>query len=319
MGRLGFVKDAYLRTREAVRPHAEKAAALYLHPLSKKAVIRDLNLELAGACNLRCKWCSLDSKLRPGFMSLELLDHLLGEIADTDHYTVKTLQLHHTGDILLHPQFPEFLERIARAKRDQPDFPYVTALTSATHLKGEKADALLESGAVDWLRFSVDGGNPADFEEIRRPAKWDRVVGNINAFLDEAERRGKDLRTGIISIFATPEPELTDEFVALTKRVTNYMPRPPHNWVGKEDLGLDPANNGMPQGLCAFVLFQLVVLHDGRVTLCCNDLNAEGVIGDLAESSLREIFLGDTRRHVVETMRAERRRDLPFCGTCDMK
>jgi pyruvate-formate lyase-activating enzyme len=318
VGRLGFVKDAYLRTREAVRPHVERAAALHVHPRLQRAVIRDLNLEFCSACNLRCKWCSLDSRLRPGVMKPELLDRLLVEIRDESRYEVKVLNLHHSGDVLLHPRFPDMLERIARERRERPRFPYVTLLTSATHLTGDKAEALLESGAVDWLRFSVDGGNPAEFERIRVGARWDQVLGNVHAFLDEAERRGKRLRTGVISVFETPEPELTEEFVRLTRRVTNYMPRLPHNWVGTKDLGLTRRPEP-PPGLCAFVLFQCVVLYDGKVTLCCNDLNAEGVVGDLAEQSLHEVFRGERRREVVRAMREQRRRDLPLCGTCDME
>lgn len=312
---LGHVKDAVLRAKLHVERGLDRASALYVEPRRKRATVRELNFELCGACNLRCKWCSLDSRLRAGFMDPALFERVLDEIADPDSFEVRVLNLHHSGDVLLHPRFREFLEILERRKREQPDFPYVQALTSATHLKGDRVDALLETDAVDWLRFSVDGGNPRDFEAIRVGATWDRVVGNIHAFLDEAERRGRRIRTGIITIFETSEPEITQEFRDLVARVTNYMPRLPHNWVGKADLGLaeEPAP---PQGLCKFVLSQTVVLHDGRVTLCCNDLNAEGVIGDLATRSLYEIFRGPERRAAIDAMRAGRRRDLAFCGTC---
>ena len=79
---LSKVKDTYLRAKEAVRPHVEKAAALHVHPRSKRSVIRELNFELCSACNLRCKWCSLDSTLRPGMMKLELFEQILAEIRD---------------------------------------------------------------------------------------------------------------------------------------------------------------------------------------------------------------------------------------------
>ena len=217
----------------------------------------------------------------------------------------------------LRKQFPQMLDLIARAKRADPEFPYVNLLTSATHLKGDKAEALLESDAVDWLRFSVDGGNPADFERIRVRAKWDEVIGNINAFLDEAERRGRRIRTGIIAVFDSHDPDIHPDFAALTKRVTNYMPRPPHNWIGKKEVGVE-RTVAQPTGLCAFVLFQTVILADGRVTLCCNDLNADGVIGDLREQSLYDVVRGPERAAVVQAMRENRRGDLPLCGTCDM-
>jgi MoaA/NifB/PqqE/SkfB family radical SAM enzyme len=319
MGRLGFVKDAYIRTRAAVDPKIERAAALHLHPHLKRAVIRELNLELCSACNLRCRFCSLDSKLRAGMMKLETLDRVLAEIRDDEKFDVKTLNLHHSGDVLLHPKFPQFLDRIAKEKADRGRrFPYVTTLTSATHLTGEKATALLESGAVDWIRFSVDGGNREDFERIRVGAKWDEVMANINAFLDEAQRRGKKLRTGMISVFDVPEPNVTPEFEALVKRVTNYMPRHPHTWVGNKDVGV-AKKTVQPSGLCAFILIQSIVLVDGGVTLCCNDLNADGVIGNVHEESLYDIFRGPKRAEAIRKMRDNRRVDLRMCGTCEME
>jgi len=301
---LGHVKDAVLRAKLHVERGLDRASALHIEPRKRRAVIRELNFEFCGACNLRCTWCSLDSKLRAGFMDVALFEEVLRQIGDRELFDVRVINLHHSGDVLLHPKFRSFLDVLERERRERDDFPFVQLLTSATHLRGDRVDALLETDALDWLRFSVDGGNPRDFEAIRVGAKWDRVVGNIHAFLDEAQRRGRTIRTGIISLFATDDPEITPEFSELVARVTNYMPRLPHNWVGKAELGLDE-DVQPPRGLCKFILSQTVVLHDGRVTLCCNDLNAEGVIGNLADRSLHEIFRGPERRAVIESMRRE--------------
>jgi pyruvate-formate lyase-activating enzyme len=314
---LGHVKDAALKARAAAGAQLDRFKALYLEPRGARAVIRELNFELCSACNLRCKWCSLDSLLRGGVMKIETFRRVLEEIRDEERFRIHAINLHHSGDVLLHPKFRDFLAVLGEEKARRPEtFPFVQVLTSATHLKGDKAEALLESDVVDWLRFSVDGGNPRDYEAIRVGAKWDQVLGNINAFLDEAAKRGRRIRTGVISVFETPTPEIHEDFRKLVYRVTNYMPRLPHNWVGKKDLGVAPPPV-RPQGLCKFVLSQMVVLYDGKVTLCCNDLNAEGVIGDLEASSLYDLFRGDRRAHHVRLMREEKRRDLPFCGTCD--
>jgi radical SAM family protein/iron-sulfur cluster protein len=314
---LGHLKDAMLRARAQAASRLDRLSALYLEPRGTRAVIRELNFEFCSACNLRCKWCSLDSKLRAGLMKLETFRKVLEEIRDESRFHVRSLNLHHSGDSLLHPRFPDFLEAISEEKARRPGrFPFVKLLTNATHLRGEKAEAILKCDAIDWIRFSVDGGNPRDFEAVRIGAKWDQVVGNIHAFLDEVGRRKSRIQTGVISVFGTTEPEIHDDFRRLVFRVTNYMPRLPHNWVGKKDLGIAPPPEH-PQGLCQFVLSQAVILYDGKVTLCCNDLNAEGVIGDLRTQSLYEVFRGEKRAHHVRLMREGRRRDLPFCGTCD--
>jgi pyruvate-formate lyase-activating enzyme len=317
---LGHVKDAALRARAHAAARIDRFKSIYMDHGAKKAIIRELNFELCSACNLRCKWCSLDSLKRGGVMKIETFQRVLEEIRDESRFRVREINLHHSGDILLHPKFGEFLRVLSEEKARRPGrFPSVQLLTSATHLKGERVEAILRhADVIDWLRFSVDGGNPRDFEEVRVGAKWDQVLGNINAFLDEAEKRGKRMRTGIISVFGTPTPEIHEDFRKLVYRVTNYMPRLPHNWVGKKDLGV-AAPPVHPQGLCKFVLSQAVVLYDGKVTLCCNDLNAEGVVGDLATESLYDVFKGERRGLHVRLMREGRRKDLPFCGTCDQE
>ena len=43
--------------------------------------------------------------------------------------------------------------------------------------------ALLDTGALDEIRFSVDGGSREQFEELRKGAKWEGVSSNIRSFV----------------------------------------------------------------------------------------------------------------------------------------
>ena len=111
---------------------------------------------------------------------------------------------------------------------------------------------------------------------------------------------------------------MEEEFRDVLLAVDSYELRHPHNWDGSRELGLTPEPAPAPAAplqlygmgrsllrqarnviarpaapehpVCKFLLSELVLLPDGRVTVCCADLNARGVIGDLGESSLREIF-----------------------------
>jgi uncharacterized Fe-S cluster-containing radical SAM superfamily protein len=315
VGALAPLKDLWLRLRERWRPPLERFLAYRRNRHLGRAYVRDLNFDLVSICNLRCIYCALDHERRAKFMEPELFERVLDEVADRRRLAVTRIQLHHGGDALIHPRFPELLELLAR--RRGPRFPEVRLLTNALLLRGKKAEAIFESGAVDYVRFSIDGGTREDFERMRPPAKWDRVLGNVEAFLEENERRGRPMRTGIITLFDREPGELDPRFTELSRRVDHYMPRPPHNWDGSTDLGL-PAAERIPPGLCMFVLFQAVVLYDGRVVPCCADLNGRGPIGHLDESSLRDIVKGEARARMVRAMRRGRRRDLDLCRDCDV-
>jgi sulfatase maturation enzyme AslB (radical SAM superfamily) len=311
------VKDVYLRTRARFEPGFLRAYSRWSNTRGRRAYLNQLNLEFTSICNLRCKWCSLDHQGNRGMMTMDLLRRVLEEVEDRARFRIDRLELHNGGETMLHPEFGEFLEEIARSKRRGAAFRTVNLLTNATKLEGEKMDAIFETGAVDWMRFSVDGGTRETFEDIRVRAEYERVMSNIERFLDENERRSKPIRTGLISILADPAVEPDRRFVELTRRVTNYMPRPAHNWDGSVELGI-PRAERPPRGLCMFVMIQLVVLWSGKVSPCCNDLNGRGPIGDLAEESLFDIARGEERRRMWRLMKAGRRADIPLCRGCDM-
>jgi radical SAM protein with 4Fe4S-binding SPASM domain len=68
--------------------------------------------------------------------------------------------------------------------------------------------------------------------------------------------------------------------------------------------------------VCKFLLRELVLLPDGRVTVCCADLNARGVIGNLGESSLRDIFNSEGRASMIDAFRQGKKASIPLCKDC---
>jgi radical SAM protein with 4Fe4S-binding SPASM domain len=133
------------------------------------------------------------------------------------------------------------------------------------------------------------------------------------------------------------------EFQDVLLAVDNYELRHPHNWDGSKDLGLVPkaepialplqlyrngrsllrkardfveARPAVEHKVCKFLTSELVVLPDGRVTVCCADLNARGVIGDLGVNSLREIFNSDERAAMVNAFRRGDKASIPLCKDC---
>ncbi len=316
MGIFSPIKDVALRTRERFRPSYDRFLHGFANRHGKRAWVRDVNFDLVARCNLRCRYCSLDHDAATASMDLELLTRVLDEISDRRRFRVTRIQLHHGADPLLHPKFADVLGAIAERK-GREGFPEVRLLTNAMLLQGARKDAIFDSGAIDFIRFSIDGGTPENFERMRPPAKWDKVAGNVEAFLEENESRGKPLRTGMISLFDRPPGDLHPRFEALSRRVTHYMPRMPHRWDGSADLDL-PTPPEIPAGLCMFVLVQVVVRYDGQVLPCCNDLNARGPVGNLADSSLFDIVRGAERERLVRLMKQGKRSEIELCKNCDI-
>ncbi|MBI5375566.1 MAG: radical SAM protein [Candidatus Schekmanbacteria bacterium] len=283
----------------------------------KKVNLLTLLIEFTPICNLKCRMCTLDHSQK-GFMDPLLLEEIVKQISDDSKYNIDNISLWQGGETLLHPKFGLMLDILAKAKKRSKVFPKIALLTNATVLDEKKTDIILTSDAVDLMLFSVDGGTKESFEDLRVGAKWDEVLNNINHFLKQNRDLKKNIRTGIISIIK-PGLQLSEEFKKLVNSVDEYMPRSMHSWDGSEELGIETdACKEEKYGLCYFVLRELVVHWDGNVSPCCIDLNKRGILGNLNNNSLYEIYHSANRKFMIDKMQKKLRKEIELCKKCNL-
>jgi len=286
------------------------------YPLfSKKARLLWLNIEFTSLCNLRCRMCSLDKNLSGGFMENEILQKILSEIVSSSLLRIKNLALWYGGETLLHPQLRKMLEIIASFKRKNIFFPYVTILTNGVLMKGEKLEAILQSGAADMVLFSVDGGTKESFEYLRNGATWEMLLDNINNLIAEIKSRKLPLKTGLVCIIEN-ENIVSQEFKNLRDKVDIYLPRKFHSWDGSRPLGIPQKKELEKKGICYSITRQMAVHWNGNVSPCCMDLNQRGIIGNVKENSLYEIYHSLARGKIIEKMLKMNRGRIDSCRYC---
>ncbi len=292
-----------------------------MHPAESVTL---LNLEFNSSCNLRCRWCALDHAKERQAMAPETLQRVMDCLADGQLPHLRRVDLHNGGETLLHPDLPGMLTVIRRAKPRLPVQPVFGLLTNAVLLTEKVALQIIRSKAVDQLRFSLDGGAPELFERIRTGAKWDVVRRNVERFLLLNEREGRPLRSEIICMIppeGLPGGELHLQFASLFNRIDKVSLRHPHNWDGSADLGVDDASYRaiaeQRRGEVCFLLQRnLVVLPGGEVTVCCNDLNARGVIGNVLEQGLDGLAADAERLRWQELFRQGCKDEIVLCKGC---
>ena len=143
----------------------------YILEKKYKMVLGTTHIEFTSYCNLRCQMCpnSIDTDTRGrGFMSVGLFkEKIIDYIVNNPQYSFGDLKLWQGGEVLMHPDFKEMLYIIGEGKKKYKKFPRVNFLTNAMLLDEAKSKIILDSGAIDEIYFSVDGGNKKDFEEKR--------------------------------------------------------------------------------------------------------------------------------------------------------
>lgn len=296
---------------------------------SKGTSLRELNIEFNSTCNLRCKFCSLDFEKPREYMSTELLEKILGELTtDLRLANIQQINLYNGGETLMHPKRLDMFKTIARFKHAawQADkkFPKVLLLTNGMLLREKLAREILETGALDVIQFSLDGGTPAKFEELRVNAKWQPFYKNVKAL----HRLNAELKAGVKlkSITIVEEPYalrinwMHFEFKEIIALMDHYELRRLHDWGGEVDLGEGQQRENKayePKG-CMLLMHQMVLLPNGDITVCCNDLNSKGVIGNLNQSSVFDVYASPARRVYLDKLRQGKKAELELCKNCEV-
>jgi radical SAM protein with 4Fe4S-binding SPASM domain len=160
---------------------------------------REVQVEVTGACNLRCRMCLVRYRpplgRRRGSLPLARFRAVVEALPDLRRATLQGL-----GEPLL---APDLLAMIAHAKARDVEVGFNT---NGTLLGAREAHALVELG-VDWLHVSLDGAIAETHEGIRGGADFRAIVANLRRLTDVVADAGAE------------RPRIAVVFVAMRRNV----------------------------------------------------------------------------------------------------
>lgn len=267
--------------------------------------------DLVQGCQLRCPGCPLSTKHQP----IRVLDpaDLERDLRNTDVARVDVLRLFNYSEPLLHPDLPGILGVVAHAP-----WPIgcVEISTNGQFARWDQLERAIGMGVIDRFMVSCDGdGSPEDYERLRPPGKFERLVELLERVAELRDRRAPAMQLmtrTIISSEADKRPwrALLERHGWVPEfRSWKWLPEAKENLTGRE---IVPA-----AGVCKFLepCNQLYVAWDGTVVPCCAHPGA-GSLGNLREQLFSEILSGDRRARFVEAM-SSRRGEMPVCSNCE--
>lgn len=286
---------------------------------------KELNIEFASQCNLRCKFCSLDHNKPKQLIKIETLEKIFQRIVDDKRFrSLKIINLHNGGEILLHPKRVELLKVIKRykdiAKKRGIPFPQIYLLTNGMLLRDKLSKEIIETGAIDTIGFSLDGGTPEMFEEMRTNSKWDVIRKNIADFHRHNNASEHKIETYAICCL-TDDKKLNTKWMEPSFRETlesldRYELRKLHNWAGEVPDASKTKRKPHKIG-CTLFMRQMVILPNGDITLCCNDLNSKGVVGNMLKDDIIAIHKSKERLYYLGRFMRGKKQDIPLCKGCE--
>lgn len=293
-------------------------------------------IETGNYCNIRCATCPTPhNKIhrKKELMSLDNLKKVINNIKNSVHVVL----LFDTGEPLLHPDICQMINYTHKNNL------YTVISTNATLLNEKMAEGLLKSG-LDEILLCLDGVTKESYERFREGANFETVMKNIDYFcqrkqelklkkpyielqfilnklnqneVDDIKKIAKKLKVDRLHIksFVLGEyaysreeiKELSEKFSPDTKEYGKKV-----IYFKKQNGLLEPKRHIVE---CSLVRNQFVVLVDGKISMCCYDLNGEYLYGDALTQKLEDIWFSAKAK---EMRKFAKNRKYPLCKICSI-
>jgi len=282
---------------------------------------RNISIEPINTCNLECEFCSSPPKLLKRDLKAFNLDEFkktIDEIKDVTHY----LWLFLAGEPFLNPHF---CDMVAYATKNNL---HTTTSSNALLIDKEKARKIVEAG-LDNLIISFDGASKETYEQMRLGGNFEKLQENIKFILKEKKKQGK-LKPKIQLQFLVSKinQHEKEEFIKIAKGFgvdycfkTLGVP----TWVYDRNFCQELSNKYLSEKTGRYQSGKLkrnikcsnaersVILANGKISICCYDLNGEFNIGDVNSKSFLNIWQNKRYKKIRKLMEE---RKLPICKTC---
>lgn len=248
-----------------------------------------INVELTSRCNKKCWICGRrkvdrdypELAMNYGDMDFKLVQKIAKELPPNI-----VVQFHRDGEALLYPRFGEAVNLFTRQIKN---------IVTNGKLIVEKADDIIDN--LDTMSISIFENDEEADEQHKLIKEFLKIKGNkkpyttlrLNGNVDDA--RYKNLGCLII------------------RRVL-------HAKMGSFDYRKkDPT---IPEiGICWDFLHHLCINREGKVSTCVRfDPKGLGIIGNLKENSLEDIWNSEKRMKWMKCHKEGRRDKMPLCAYC---
>ena len=247
-------------------------------------------------------------KRQRGTMSMPLFHKIIDDAATIP--PIDKVTLTGLGEPLLDKHLMERLRYIRKHMRIGCLDLYTNGSLLTTELVRQFEDV-----GVSMLYVSLNAVNSRLRSQVMKLDDYEQVA----RVLDESIEMTKDSEMKIVvkavAGSSLMEPGDADAFI---QRWGGTYDKGGHAFLHLEGnwAGLTYPMRIQPVTPCSRALEQIMVMWDGRVSLCCFDGEGEVVFGDLNKQSIREIFNGGLALEYREAHVSGRRGEMKLCKSC---
>jgi len=272
-----------------------------------------LVIESTNRCNLDCIMCPRGTMTRAtGAMDSGLFKKIIDEAVGK----VEFIYFHFFGEPLLTDHIFDFIE-YASGKG------ITTAMsTNAVLLDARTAKKFLES-KLGLLIVSIDSLNKDVYEKIRRNGDFEKVIANVEGFVEMFSNTKSTLSATIQMIEMADNRGEIETFLSRWNNVPglNVLIKRLDNYAGQYENAAQPSGHncqGANSKICAEPWKTMVIGWDGKVLPCHNDYNYKVVLGDLNSQSIPDVWNGSKMQEFRLMQLEGRQNENSLCCGCNI-
>jgi len=268
-------------------------------------------IEPTNTCNINCIMCPNSKLNNKSFMDINLFMKIIDEIK----HVAKLIRLHYRGEPLLHPKI---IEMIKYCKSHT--LAKISMSTNGLLLDQKLSERLIEAG-IDEIIFSLDSNSPESYYKIKNSKEFHKVVKNITDFLSINSNN----KVRVIIKFIEMDIN-KNEMEFFKNRWSSYNCETKISWMNTWANQLQHnksisehlcPNSGKPKMKCADLWYKMVITADGYVPLCCNDFSIKHQLGNINNSSVKEIWNSNNLKSCRKMHNDGTLQQLNMCQNCN--
>lgn len=270
----------------------------------------EIDIEVTSGCDADCIMCPRRAiRRRQGPMDLDLFRKIVDEAVTLG---VRGLCLNGYGEIAILKNYRDYIGYVRQKSRSIR----IVINSNGMRMDEEMARCFIEAN-VNMVNVTIDGATAETFESIRKHLKLEQVEANVRrliALRDELGRKYPMVRVGMLDM-----PENHHEVGAFLAKWTGVADHAGlgglYSRLGAVSYGED--GRDWQRTPCWLLWNQMPVLSDGSVALCCDDWDGEAVLGNLHQSTIRELWVANVERQRLRALHLEgRSAEIPICASC---
>jgi MoaA/NifB/PqqE/SkfB family radical SAM enzyme len=247
---------------------------------------RAVEFQTLSTCNAKCVFCphcQAPEQIPHGRMDDALINKIITECSRN---VVGRMSPYLTNEPLMDKRMPAILAAIKKKFL----LPVRTKINSNASLLTEETGRKLIEAKLDQLWLSVNGYSPETYK-ASMDLDFDRTMANIEAFLRLKKRMGakrpKIMVTTLETTLVAHELERARAYWA--ERDVTFKIHHMDNRAGDMTNALRSGGH-IRKRACDLFLKQAYIVENGDMILCCHDWRQSVKLGNVAETSIREVW-----------------------------